>query len=449
MTADGRRMCLSVHMSEGGSTLVAVDVNGQKQWGVGRINGGPTARSGDYLYMLAGGGHPEGFDAGPGQLRLVRLDLATGRFVAFADGKSEHVIAHFPADRPVKPRLPEGETVFKRAYDADWLHREALGMAALGDRLYVPMFFEGKILVVDPQKGTALGEIPLARPAGVAADVHGSRLLAVSGRQVVRIDPASRAVAPVVTAGLEVPLGLAADRRGNIYVSDWGGAMCVRVFSPQGKLLRTIGTPGGRPLAGPYDRQGMFRPWGLAIDAQDRLWVAEHDDTPRRFSVWSTSDGRLLDELCGPTWYGGTECAVNPLNPRQAFAMGNILELDWQSGAVAGDRHAMAAHPSPGPLGSAGRRDGLAGYSAGVAADSGGQPHRRVPLPGRTARGPRPAADGLGHVARISARKPNAGDGPAAPVGRSAAARLGQGEVPGAVRAFGASSAPRFEPDGG
>ncbi len=332
VSTDGTRMYLSVHMSEGGSTLLAVDAGGQKQWGVGRINGGPTARSGDYLYMLAGGGHPEGFDTGPGQLRLMRLDPAAGKFVAFADGKSEHVIATFPADRPVKPRGPEGETVFRKAYDADWLQREALGMAALGDRLYVTMFFEGKILVVDPQQGAMVGEIALARPTAVAADPDGARLLAVSGRQVVRIDPASRGVESVVAEGLEAPLGLAVDRRGNIYVADWGGAMCVHVFSPQGQPLRTIGTPGGRALSGAYDRQGMFRPWGLAIDAQDRLWVAEHDDSPRRFSIWSTADGRLLDELCGPTWYGGTECAVNPLEPTQAFAMGNTLALDWQTG---------------------------------------------------------------------------------------------------------------------
>jgi sugar lactone lactonase YvrE len=50
--------------------------------------------------------------------------------------------------------------------------------------------------------------------------------------------PDSKKITPVVEEGLSAPIGLACDGDGNIYVSDWGDAMCVKVFSPQGKLLR-------------------------------------------------------------------------------------------------------------------------------------------------------------------------------------------------------------------
>ncbi|MBM4047964.1 MAG: hypothetical protein FJ279_22920, partial [Planctomycetes bacterium] len=325
--ADEKRVYVSTQMSEGGSTLIALDEAGQKRWGVGRIYGGPLARHGDYLYMVAGGTHPA--FTRPGEIWLQRFDPNTGKFASFPDGKSERVIAKYPTDRAVKPREPEGVSVSQKLYDAEWCHCEVMGMAAAGGRLYVSMFYENKVLALDAEKGEKVGEFSLDRPAGLAADSQGA-LYAISGAKVVRLDAEGRAT-PVVSAGLEAPIGLATDKAGNLYVSDWRGAMCVKIFSPQGKLLRTIGRVGGRPLAGRYDAGGMWRPRGISVDAQGRLWVAEYDYTPKRISVW-TAEGKLVREYCGATWYSGTECGVNPLNPRQAFAMGNVLELDWQAG---------------------------------------------------------------------------------------------------------------------
>jgi len=101
---------------------------------------------------------------------------------------------------------------------------------------------------------------------------------------------------------------------------------------PDGKLLRTIGKPGGRALSGKYDPKGMFRPLGIAVDAQQRLWVAECDLSPRRISVWDAHSGQFLREFCGSTYYASSGARVNPLNPRQAFVLGNVCELDWKKG---------------------------------------------------------------------------------------------------------------------
>ena len=325
--ADDKRIYISNQMAEGGSTLIAVDYTGQKQWGIGRIWGGMLARHGQYLYMLSGGEHPMHRRAG--EIWLQRFDPKTGKFASFPDRKAEHLIARYDEHRPVKPRKHDGVMVATKAYDADWLHQEALGLAAAGGKLYVSMFYEDKILVIDADKGEPVDELRLRRPAGLTADAEGN-VYAISETRIVRIDAKGRAT-PVVTAGLEAPIGLACDGSGSIYVTDWRGAMCVKVFSPGGKLLRTIGRIGGRSLTGRYDPNGMFRPWGITVDRRGRVWVAEHDFQPKRISVWNP-DGKLAMEFCGPTWYGATACNVNPHNPTQAFCMGNVLELDWDAG---------------------------------------------------------------------------------------------------------------------
>ncbi|PIX46153.1 MAG: hypothetical protein COZ56_00135, partial [Armatimonadetes bacterium CG_4_8_14_3_um_filter_58_9] len=328
VAADGERVYESTSFSEGGSTLLGLDYTGQKQWGMGRISGGMIARCGDYLYMLAGGDH-HGWDPYPGQLRLLRIDPKVGKFAPWPDGKSEHVIATFPADRKLPAREPEGISVANGFYDAGWLHHEALGLTAAGGRLYVSMLHENKLVAIDPVKGEKVAEFAVERPAGLAGDAQGN-LYAISGTRILRADADGNST-PVVTAGLKAPVGLTADARGNLYVSDWADQMCVKVFSPDGKFLRAIGKVGGRSLSGRYDPTGMFRPLGLAVDDQGRLWVAEHDFLPKRLSVWS-AEGKFLTEFCGATYYAGTSTNVNPLNPQQAFSMGNILDLDWKKG---------------------------------------------------------------------------------------------------------------------
>ncbi|VVM08216.1 partial gluconolactonase, partial [Methylacidimicrobium cyclopophantes] len=131
--------------------------------------------------------------------------------------------------------------------------------------------------------------------------------------------------------GLAAPVGLAAGPDGFLYVSDWGREMNVKVFDLQGRLVRTIGRKGGRPLVGRYETDGMFLPWGLALDGEGRLWVAEWDRSPRRISVWNP-DGRFLREFCGTTYYAAMGCAIDPFRPERAFVTGNTVDLDWRRG---------------------------------------------------------------------------------------------------------------------
>lgn len=146
---------------------------------------------------------------------------------------------------------------------------------------------------------------------------------------MIRLDLISGTATPVVTAGLEAPVGLAVDTDGAPYVSDWGAAQCVKVFDASGKLLRTVGKPGGRNWVGAYDPNGMLMPRGLAIDRNGRLWVAEDDNQPRRVSVWEAKTGRFDREFVGGTVYGAVNGGmIDPKNPGRAISAGCWFAID-------------------------------------------------------------------------------------------------------------------------
>lgn len=74
------------------------------------------------------------------------------------------------------------------------------------------------------------------------------------------------------------------DRAGNFYVSEYGENDRIQVFSPEGRWLRQWGGHGFEP--------GQFlRPRALAIDEQDRIYVA--DSCNHRIQVFDTA-GKLL-----------------------------------------------------------------------------------------------------------------------------------------------------------
>ena len=331
--ADAERVYAVAPTSENGNTLIALDFQGHRLWGLNRIGGGFLARTGDYLYMACDEGGGQGGWGGSAsdtaRVELIRVDPRTGKLASFPDGKSNHEVATWKPSTEGYAREGEGATIARHGHNADWCNIQAQGLAAIGSTLYMSMHFAGKLLKLDAEQGTVLGEIPVPAPAGVATD--GARLYVVSGRQVVEVNPDSGQLTPVVTEGLSAPLGLAVDKSSNLYVSDWADQMCVKVFSPAGKLLRTVGKPGGRAWVGAYDPQAMLLPRGISLDAQGRLWVAEDDYSPRRISCWNP-DGTLALEKLGTTWYSGGGCYLFPDNPTRGIVMGNLVELDWKTG---------------------------------------------------------------------------------------------------------------------
>ena len=88
----------------------------------------------------------------------------------------------------------------------------------------------------------------------------------------------------VAGAPFNLPTGAMEAPDGTIWVTDGYGNTSLHQFSPEGKLLRTVGGPGMEP--------GKFRlPHGLWIDGRRRVWVADRDN--HRVQVFD-AEGRLL-----------------------------------------------------------------------------------------------------------------------------------------------------------
>ena len=84
---------------------------------------------------------------------------------------------------------------------------EAMGVAATKETVYISYHTQGRIRAYDAQTGAAQPgrDIEIQKPVSLLAQ-DDNTLLAVSGKRVVKIDLTTKAVAPVVTAGLAAPL---------------------------------------------------------------------------------------------------------------------------------------------------------------------------------------------------------------------------------------------------
>ena len=350
--APGGQVLVGSFVSEGGSGLAWLDADeGRKVHGqlwIGGVWTGATALARDegehsvpgvYAYAGSAWVGDESGDFRP-ELRLFALTKpdpasktkgpADARFGTGEDAPLLEPTYKLPAGLEVK----EHENL------------TPLGGLAAHDGLVVASITPTDLLLfVDAADHRTLATAALERPRGLAFDPQG-RLLAVSGRRVVRMavpslpkdTPTTRPVElprpeALVDSGLDDPQQLALGPDGKLYVSDRGDSHQVKVFSPDGKPLRTIGKP-GRPGVGPYDPDHMNNPYGLTIDGRGRLWVAEQDKTPKRLSVWSTSDGKLVKAFYGPPQYGGGGEVDSQDATRFFYADdgGMELKLNWQAG---------------------------------------------------------------------------------------------------------------------
>jgi hypothetical protein len=339
---DRPRILVGSYVAEGGDGVAILDLEGRKLGGFHWLGGTWTGashlardageRAVPGLYAYTGAGWSNDQDKTQGQVRLMALTDAGEREVLkyavapqarTAKGDARAKLAGLAVHNGLLvAALPDtGELLFVTvAAPAD-----AAGPAAPGGRPAA-----GK--PAGPM-GNVLGTAPLPGPGGLAFDRQG-RLLVLVGKQLERFALGASPLplpAPqiLVADGLEDPQQIALDDAGNLYVSDRGSSHQVKVFTPDGKPLRTIGTPGA-PKAGPYDPNHMNNPAGLTIAADGRLWVAESDFQPKRVSVW-TLDGKLVRAFYGPPEYGGGG-QLDPRDKTRFYYHGMEFRLDWDRG---------------------------------------------------------------------------------------------------------------------
>jgi len=327
---------LGCYVTEGPDGMAWVDLDGRKRGGMKWIGGNWTAAP-----FLARDTSPEAPTSTAAYVASVwETDKKSGIYelrVSALDKAGENAL---------KTRTVHKSVISPEPGEADVGHEEArersrLGGIAAHDGVIACTFPEqNRVFLVDTQSGSIAADVTIPDPGGLTYDVTG-RLFLLSGTRLLCIEPSDKPLdqAPgtvVVSDGLQDPVAVALDANGNIYVSDRGDSHQVKVFSPEGKVLRTIGRPGA-PKAGPYDPLHMNNPAGIAVDSRNQLWVAEHDYLPKRVSVWSL-DGQLVKAFYGPGKYGGGGALDAHDSTRFYYAdetKGTLeFKLDWQKGTA-------------------------------------------------------------------------------------------------------------------
>jgi len=176
-----------------------------------------------------------------------------------------------------------------------WVHKPRVAAFDAEDHLYLADLTD-RIQVFD-RDGTFLRhwstpEFNVDGPSGLTVDRYGRLLVADThfyrvlvydkdGKILFQLGDGVQGTAP---GQFNYPTDVVIDKAGNFYVSEYGENDRIQVFSPEGKWLRQWGGHG-------YDPGEFLRPRAMAIDDQDRIYVA--DSTNNRIQVFDTQ-GKLL-----------------------------------------------------------------------------------------------------------------------------------------------------------
>jgi len=313
--AAGDYVALACPIGEAGHPIVGLDINGKTLWGGGRplsdAGRASLATDGKILWIALD------------RLGTIyRVEAATGKFAPWNKMDKDPEGHDFKVlDLPI--------------FDASTLPKERTytpnmrSITVNDTTLAVPLQNQGVIKLLDKETGDAKGEIKIEDPEAAVFDKDGS-LIVLSKGKLVRAT-ADGKITPFSEGSFPDGYGLAIDSKRNVYLSVRRADQNVKVLSPEGKLVSEIGLKGGRPLEGEYVAEGMRNPAAIAIDGQDRLWVTEETHNPKRTSLWSVTDGKLLHDFAGTTSYAGAG-ALDPFDPTIGFSDDTVYKLDWANG---------------------------------------------------------------------------------------------------------------------
>jgi DNA-binding beta-propeller fold protein YncE len=176
-----------------------------------------------------------------------------------------------------------------------WLHKPRVAAFDGKDRLFIADLTD-RIQVFDRDgkflRSWRTPDFNVDGPSGLTVDRYGRLLVADThfyrvlvyddqGKLLFQIGDGVQGTKP---GQFGYTTDVVIDKAGNFYVAEYGENDRIQVFSPEGQWLRQWGGHGYAP--------GEFlRPRALAIDGQDRLYVA--DSCNHRIQVFDT-DGKLL-----------------------------------------------------------------------------------------------------------------------------------------------------------
>ncbi|MBI4025438.1 MAG: hypothetical protein HY360_10695 [Verrucomicrobia bacterium] len=315
VTPAGDAIILTWNVSESGWGIIKTDLNGRKLWGI-KHNAIDIACDGERIFVAG----DTGFD---GAWSVELFDAKEGRPLNWGNGKSA-------LDPP-----PGGNVT----------NNVATAVACGNGKVYVSWRARNLVGAYDAQSGTLKESWPITAPQRLAVRPDGSVALISEGK-VLAVDKGQSKVliadhldlsenVTIRSDGVrQAPSGITVAPDGSIYVANAGKLQNISVFDKDGKYLRSIGKPGGRPAVGPYDRNGIYMPGGICLDKNGRLWVAETTDSPKRHSVWDTKTGALVTEFFGGSAYFSWAW-IDPKHPDEIYCHNVLWKIDWAKNTCA------------------------------------------------------------------------------------------------------------------
>jgi len=203
------------------------------------------------------------------------------------------------------------------------------------EKAFAPCIQERKtnfIAVCDGATGKLIKTMDAKYPQAVHVTNDGQLAFVSDGSAIMILNPESGEVKQFIT-GLSEVTNFTFDSEGKCYVTVSGDDQQVKIFGADGKMTGSIGKKGGRQLLGKWQDDGMRNPVSAVVDqAGKRLWVAESDFFPKRISVWNLADGKFVKDFFGPTHYGASGGAINPLDPNMMIGVGCEWKLNPETG---------------------------------------------------------------------------------------------------------------------
>lgn len=300
--------------SEAGMSVVCTDLDGTVKWR--QKNGG----FGSAHHLAVENGVLYVVDQTEKTNTVYRLETTLGNYKPWKNDANppSGVLDISPLLKPFAPK------------DAG-VGGKTTGVAVAKGILMVAYGEGNRVVAIDAETGAKLADCEIAAPGDLEFGPDGRCYVISAGKQVIAVD-AKLTTSTVIVDTLNNASGLAIGKDGRMYVGTLDPDNQVLVFSATGKQERTIGSKGGRPMLGAWKSEGLRFIKGLVADDAGKLWVAEYDDRPKRFSRWDAASGKLEKEFFGPTSYGATGGAINPADPQNMVGSGCEWQLDAKTG---------------------------------------------------------------------------------------------------------------------
>jgi hypothetical protein len=330
---------LGSNAGQGSGSLVALDFEGNLRWSHQRQGLGVWALGceKETVYLLADS------SAASGGSLIYKLDAKSGNPLPWGTTKDFdlRITSLWPSDSDSKPNTADAMTVSN-------------------GRIYLSFTSPGFIAVLDSSDGHYVTTItgPEPRFMTVSAtpmrDENGEQIIADFGIAVLGHSALTYFVMPhdppwvayntthllgrdesitAFTMSAETMKSGEVD----LYVAlgpPYSQVQRKRVDDVRGFSL-SAGKTGGRPgTLGPWEPDALRSIASIAIDAEGKLWIAESDAWPKRFSVWTTKGdlAKLVREFFPPIGKDNQGAALLPEDPHTLVAAGCEWRINPETG---------------------------------------------------------------------------------------------------------------------